>query len=303
MINALWGLLGLIGVGGSLMYGYQKMCFPSLQPWMTAVPIAHRGIFNNKNGLPENSLAAFQKAIEKGYAIELDVWLSQDNHVVVFHDQNLKRMTGVDQNLKTMLVKDLKTTTLLNTNETIPTLTEVLDLVAGKVPVYVEIKTEDYQDASQIEPAVAKVLDAYQKDYGFAVKGEYASQKVSEEDAKFAGKFAVISFNPDTIAWFRKNRPEMQRGQSYYPVSLADSHPLKQIARVLWWSLSSRPYFLIYNHEGVHQFAQTVLKRFMPLISYNVNSKAQADHAKKHASNIIFETIVPETPLKHLDER
>ena len=101
-------------------------------------PIAHRGLHNVK--APENSLAAFRLAIEHGNVIELDVHMLADGKIVVFHDDNLKRMTGVDAVIKDKTFAELSKLWLKKSSQKIPLLTEVLDLVDGKVPIIIEIK-------------------------------------------------------------------------------------------------------------------------------------------------------------------
>ena len=96
---------------------------------------AHRGLFDNNSDAPENSLAAFQKAVDAGYGIELDVQLSKDNKLVVFHDATLKRMCGVDGKVWEYTLAELKQFKLANSNETIPTFEEFLEVVDGKVPL------------------------------------------------------------------------------------------------------------------------------------------------------------------------
>lgn len=101
--------------------------------------IAHRGIFDNKV-IPENSVLAFQKALRLQIPIEFDVRLTKDEHVIVFHDHNLKRMCGVDLGVEDLTLKEIKKMKLLSTNENIPTLDEVLTLIDGKVLIDIEIK-------------------------------------------------------------------------------------------------------------------------------------------------------------------
>ena len=101
--------------------------------------IAHRGMFDNIK-IPENSIASFKKALKYNYSIELDIQLTKDNIPIVFHDSNLKRMTGVDKLIKDTNYEELKKLKLLNTNEHIPTLDEVLNLVNNKVLLDIEIK-------------------------------------------------------------------------------------------------------------------------------------------------------------------
>ena len=147
--------------------------------------IAHRGYFDNKN-IPENSLRAFELAMKKNYIIELDLHLLKDKKIVVFHDDNLKRMTGINKNIKEYSYDELKNIKLLNSNYNIPTLEEVLKLVDGKVPMIIEFKYD--RKPGQLEKEAVKQLDNYK------------------------GKFSVKSFNPLSVNWFRKHRPEYIRG-------------------------------------------------------------------------------------------
>lgn len=101
--------------------------------------IAHRGIYDNIK-IPENSIASFKKALKYNYSIELDVQLTKDNILVVFHDENLKRMTGKDQLLQETNYEEIKKLNLLNTNEHIPTLDEVLKLIDNKILLDIEVK-------------------------------------------------------------------------------------------------------------------------------------------------------------------
>ena len=103
--------------------------------------IAHRGIYNNKN-IPENSILAFKEALKFDYAIELDIEMTKDNVLIVFHDKNLKRMTIINNDVKNMTYNEIKNLYLLNTKERIPTLEEVLKLVNNKVLLLIEVKKD-----------------------------------------------------------------------------------------------------------------------------------------------------------------
>lgn len=104
--------------------------------------IAHRGMHSIKNGIPENSIKAFEKAIENSYIIELDVHILKDKSVIVFHDDNLKRMTGLNKDVRDVSYNEIKDLKLQNTNFNIPLLKDVLKLVDGKVPIIIELKTD-----------------------------------------------------------------------------------------------------------------------------------------------------------------
>lgn len=131
--------------------------------------IAHRGVHNNKNKIPENSLKAFSLAIEKGYGIEFDIEITKDDKLVIHHDDNLKRMTGVDKNTEDLTLTEIKELNLLDTNEKIPTFREFLDLVDGKVYLDIEIK-----GTRKVDKVCSLVLEEL-KDY----KGELSLKSFS----------------------------------------------------------------------------------------------------------------------------
>ncbi len=134
--------------------------------FLTTSLIAHRGFFDNEKGIPENSMLAFQRAIQNHYNIELDVHILKDGKIVVFHDDHLKRMTNLDTAIKDCTYDDVKNLNLLNTNEKIPLLQEVLDFVAGKVTILIELKYDT--KVGLLEKELVKILQNY--------KGQYAVQ-------------------------------------------------------------------------------------------------------------------------------
>lgn len=152
---------------------------------LISVHYAHRGL-HGKN-VPENSLAAFSLARNAGYGIELDVRLSRDRHVMVFHDDTLKRMCGVDRRVEELTCAELQSLKLAGSDQTIPTLAQVLSLIGGRVPLLIELKGSG-RDESPLCKRVSGLLDDY------------------------AGAFAIESFNPMILSWFRNYRPRFARG-------------------------------------------------------------------------------------------
>ncbi len=151
------------------------------------VDYAHRGLWGE--GVPENSLPAFAAAAERGYGIELDVQLSSDGDVVVFHDYTLERMCGEDTRVSSLRGAELSWRRLGGTEYTLPLLSDVLATVRGRVPILIELKGET-ADTSLCE-ALANVLEYYD------------------------GKICVESFNPYLLGWFKKHRPRVARGLLY----------------------------------------------------------------------------------------
>ncbi len=120
--------------------------------------IAHRGVHNNKD-IPENSLLAFNKAIDNNYAIEFDIEITKDDKLIIHHDDNLKRMTGINKNVEELTYDEIRNLYLLDTFEKIPTLSDVLSLVNGKVLLDIEIKST--KKRSKVIDLVLKELDNY----------------------------------------------------------------------------------------------------------------------------------------------
>ena len=140
--------------------------------------ISHRGIFNNET-IPENSVAAFHKAKNLNIPIELDVQLTKDQKVIVFHDINLKRMCGIDKYIEDVTYHELQQLTLLSSKEKIPTLKEVLELIQGKVLIDIELKK-----TKNVEELCNKVL---------------------EEIKNYTGDVLVKSFQPNIVRYLKKH--------------------------------------------------------------------------------------------------
>ena len=148
---------------------------------------AHRGLHNIENSIPENSLLAFIAAVTEGYGVELDVQLSKDGQVVVFHDDTLNRVCGVDGRVDAYDYDELKTFSLLGTMQHIPLFTEVLEVLGeGDAPVIVELKN--------------------------GPRNKELCEKTLAILKQYKGRYCIESFNPFIVNWFRKNAPEIFRG-------------------------------------------------------------------------------------------
>lgn len=235
--------------------------------WLCTKYIAHRGVHNEQ--LPENSIGAFKKAIEMGYAIELDVRPLADGTIVVFHDEALGRMTGADGFITNYTYEDIKDLRLLKTNEKIPTLEDALKAINGKTPILIEIKNNGKVG---FEKNIWKILSSY--------KGEYAVQ----------------SFNPYTLEWFKINAPHVKRGQlsSFFKgndsIGFAKKFALK---RMLLNKKISEPNFIAYQIENL---PNRYVKKYsdLPLLAWCIRSEESFLKAKKIADNVIFEGFIPE---------
>jgi len=154
-------------------------------------PIAHRGFHDLSNGIPENSRAAFLAAIENGFGIELDIQMSRDGVAMVFHDYDLARLTGTAGAIRQKTAAELATLTLIGNDEPVPTLADVLELVAGRAALLIEVKDQDGAmgpNTGMLEQAVANDLSEYK------------------------GPVAVMSFNPHSVAALAKHPPNIPRG-------------------------------------------------------------------------------------------
>ncbi|MBQ8641713.1 MAG: glycerophosphodiester phosphodiesterase [Clostridia bacterium] len=181
---------------------------------------AHRGLYGDD--VPENSLAAFENAVQTGYGIELDVQLSRDGEVVVFHDATLERMTGVRGKVIEKTLAELKELSLNGTEHRIPTLREVLETVDGKVPLLVELKGESTD--TSLCPAVDEILREYR------------------------GSYLIESFNPLLLRWYKKNHPDVLRGQLTTNLTKGLGKNMRnRLLDSMILNLVTRPDFLAYD--------------------------------------------------------
>lgn len=235
--------------------------------WLYTKKIAHRGLHDEKSA--ENSMSAFAKAIEAGYAIEIDVHITKDNQVVVFHDYNLKRVCGADVNIETTDFKELRKYKLGGTEEHIPLLAELLRIADGNVPLLIELKAE--KKIGRLEQEVYAVLRNYK------------------------GEFALQSFNPKSIAWFKKNKPEWLRGQLSCDYSGTEySGFTRKILANCRLNFLTKPDFISYNIGQLPVEAVTKFrKKGGVVLGWTVRDQKTADEKSAEVDNIIFENFIP----------
>ncbi|MCL2662790.1 MAG: glycerophosphodiester phosphodiesterase [Oscillospiraceae bacterium] len=185
---------------------------------------AHRGLHSEDQKIPENSLPAFAAARQGGYGVELDVQLSKDNQVVVFHDDDLERVCGVDARVNSKTLKELSELKLLDSDEKIPLFTDVLE-VLDDTPVIVELKSAGPMNTKLCEETL----------------------KILREQGKY---WCIESFDPRIGAWFRKNAPDVLRGQLSCPPGKFDG--ISKIKSILLGNLltnfMSRPHFIAFSN-------------------------------------------------------
>lgn len=233
---------------------------------------AHRGLHGD--GIPENSMAAFLKAKETGYGIELDVHLLADGDLAVIHDASLKRTVGVERYVEDLTAQELSNYCLEGTWETIPEFSRVLDSMEGKVPLIVELKCERNNYAELCRRA-CEVLDTYR------------------------GSYCVESFDPRCVYWLRKNRPDIVRGQltENYFASPNSKLPwyLKFILKNQILNFITQPDFVAYRFSDRKTLSNTICKRLWgaQLVSWTLKRKADYDVAVSEGWIPIFESFEP----------
>ncbi|XFA98295.1 glycerophosphodiester phosphodiesterase family protein [Candidatus Izemoplasma sp. B36] len=238
--------------------------------WIKEMYIAHRGLHSKDQSIPENSIPAFKFAVKKNYGIEMDINVLKDGTVIVFHDYNLKRLVGKDINLGELNYNDIKDFKILNTNEKIPTLKEVLDLVDGKVPLLIELK-----------PLGDNML---------------LCEKFYETIRTYKGKYGIHSFSPNIVRWFKKNHPDIIRGQitEYF----RDNPNMKKISKYLMKSMFfnrfTKPDFVNYGIKDLpNKYCDKAYKKGLCIISYASRNQEEFDMVKKHYDNSVFEFFIP----------
>ncbi|MBO5654513.1 MAG: hypothetical protein J6S32_00590, partial [Clostridia bacterium] len=233
--------------------------------WLLNTPIAHRGLHDDI--IPENSIPAFERAIEGGFNIEIDVHLSADGQLVVFHDADLKRMCGVEKAVKDCTVEELKTYRLKDTEYTIPTLDEFMKLVNGKVGILCEVK-----GINPFDTTIAKATIEAFKTYD--------------------GNVALQSFNAGAVICFRKDgsRPFGQ----LITWGWGDA---EKCAKMNWMGKLhickiSKPQFIAYDVrtcKDAEKYINKQKKKGKPIIIWTVNSPDKLALARSIGDNIIFE--------------
>ena len=213
--------------------------------------VAHRGIHDNKI-IPENSISSFKKAVEKNIPIELDLHLTKDKHLVVFHDDNLLRMTGEDKYIKDLTLNEIKQLYLLNTKEKIPTLEEALALVNKKVLLDIELKNTD-----RIKELVNVTL---------------------EKLNKYQGDFIIKSFNAKIIKYMKKKNPSYT-----YGLLLSSNHPNKLYN---WFTKSKillkyyKPDFLAISKKLITNKNIQYYYKTHPIFIWTIKSKKELEEYK-----------------------
>jgi len=233
-----------------------------------APAIAHRGLWS-KDGPPENSLGAFEAACEAGYGIELDVQLSSDGEAMVFHDDNLRRLTGASGRLSEHTAADLGQMKLPGGEETIPTLVDTLAVVGRRAMVLIELKTP-YGEVGPLEQRVHDIIIDHN------------------------GPIALIGFNPYSHAWYADRHPNILRGLDSYAYKGPDTARMapeqrKSFARLEHVAIA-RPHFLALGLDMLPDArAEGYRADGMPVVAWTTRSPAEWDAVSACCDNHIFE--------------
>lgn len=228
---------------------------PHRVAWLRDACFAHRGL--HTPGTPENSLGAARAAIARGLGIECDVQRSSDGQAMVFHDWDLDRLTGEHGPVADRSAAQLGGIALSGSADTIPTLRHLLDVVAGQVPLLIEVKSRRDRRVAALCLAVRRVLEGYR------------------------GLHAVMSFDPRVARWFAVNSPQTVRGLI---VTEEDDKALPGRLRRHFALWHARPDFLAYDIRDLPgRFPAAQRRRGLPLVTWTVRTAELLARARDHA--------------------
>jgi glycerophosphoryl diester phosphodiesterase len=249
---------------------------PELPAALRRVPIAHRGLHDRAAGIVENGRAAFEAAIAAGYAIEMDIQRSADGEAMVFHDYEMLRLTDQPGLIHDYTAVQLGQFTLLEADEPVPTLAEILELVAGRTALLVEIKDQDGALGPDVGPLEARVAALL---------------------ADYPGEAALMSFNPHSVAALAEAAPDRPRGLTTCAFDDADwSLPDYRRAELAALLDAERTGAAFVSHDR-RDLANPALARLkaegLPILTWTVRTPAEEAAARQVADNITFEGYLP----------
>lgn len=238
-----------------------------------ARPVAHRALHDRDAGRPENSRSAIRAAIEAGYGIEIDVQMTSDGEAMVFHDYDLARLTGQAGVIRQRSAAEAGRIALSGGDgETIPTLAEVLELVAGRVPLLVEVKDQDGAlgpDGGELDHAVARAIQGYR------------------------GPLAVMSFNPHSVARAAELLPDVARGLTtcnYAPDDWPLPKPVRERLREIPdFDAVGASFISHYASDLFRPRVQALRQSGVPVLCWTIKSHAAEREARLLCDNVTFE--------------
>jgi glycerophosphoryl diester phosphodiesterase len=244
--------------------------------WLTARPIAHRGLHDRKSGVVENTASAARAAIDKGFAIECDVQLTRDLEAVVFHDYALERLTvnGTGR-VAARTAAEMAALALKDSADRVQTLPEFLDVLGGRTPLILEIKSA-FQGDMRLTRRVVEALKAYE------------------------GPVAIKSFDPDIVALVRELAPDRPHGivaqndYEYDEYAALSAEAKRGMANLLHYE-RSRPDFLSWQVKDLQSAAPYLCRKAvgLPVMTWTVRTQEQLAMAKAGADQIVFEGFLP----------
>lgn len=263
IIAAVLVLLYLLMLKGRI--GHKDL--PALRGWY----YAHRGL--HSEGVPENSMAAFRAAKDAGYGIELDVHLMRDGNLAVIHDSSLKRTAGADVTIEELTAPLLDNYPLEGTQERIPLLLQVLDLYKGEAPLIVELKTTA-KNYSALCKATCDMLESYK------------------------GPYCIESFDPRCVAWLRKHRKNVIRGQlteNFFRSNSKLPGILKFLMKYNLLNVFTRPDFIAYRFADRRNISNFLCRKLWGIqgVTWTIRNKKDFDTAIQENWIPIFEDFKP----------
>jgi len=224
--------------------------------WLNKLPIAHRGLHSNANNIYENTKESFLAAVNENYAIECDVVLSKDHEVVVFHDENLKRLCNLDKNVSSLTMNELRSLKIYESNSNIISLDEMLHVVSAHVPIIIEIK-------GKFTP--------------------FIEERIQEIIRSYRGPIALKTFNLKSVEWLIKFLPYVYKGL----VIDSNTNNFEAILELNIDFVSCDIEFIESN------LVDRLKKKGLPIITWTVDNEDKKKKANLIADNIIFENIRP----------
>ncbi|WP_312223358.1 glycerophosphodiester phosphodiesterase [Rhizobium rhizoryzae] len=231
--------------------------------WIKDIPVAHRGYHDQNKKVWENTLSAFSRAVEAGFAIECDIQLSSDSVPMVFHDHTLERLCGIAGDVREKSAAELGLLSVGGTGDKVPRLRQMLDLVKGKVPLVIELKGRTEEDDDGFAEAVLEVLEGYQ------------------------GKVALMSFDHHLLFALKK-------AGSPFPVGLTaeGNDPDKFFEHDD--AMQAGPDFISYHWAHLpNSFVGAQRSRGIPVITWTVRDENARAHTYTHADQMTFEGFDP----------
>jgi glycerophosphoryl diester phosphodiesterase len=243
--------------------------------WLTARPVAHRGLHDRSRGVIENMPAAVAAAVAGNFSIEVDLQLSADGEAMVHHDDELGRLTEGAGALLGKTAAQFKQVVFKDTAERMMSLGDLCSLVDGRVPLVLELKSH-FDGDNRLVARLAQVLSAY------------------------SGPVVGMSFDPDKVQALRQVMPQLPRGiiaeRSYDDEEWASLTPAQRAGmRHLRHGLSTRPHFVAYSVNDLPAPAPWIARHVFgcPLLTWTVRTKEQRDRAARCADQMIFEGFLP----------